>query len=87
MAKVEITKDKITCYTPPSESSWANKTRADALSWLNQNGLPDGREEYWKYTNPTCFNSDLICSIGASFSYETSITVPPVNSIEKCRPL
>ena len=57
MAKVEITKDKITCYTPPSESSWANKTRADALSWLNQNGLPDGREEYWKYTNPTCFNS------------------------------
>ena len=46
MAKVEITKDKITCYTPPSESSWANKTRADALSWLNQNGLPDGREEY-----------------------------------------
>ena len=57
MAKDDVTKDKIDCYTPPTESNWANKARADALSWLNQNGLPNGREEYWKYTNPLSFNS------------------------------
>ena len=57
MAKDELTKYKIACYTSPAESDWANTTRADALSWLNHNGLPNGREEYWKYTNPLGFNS------------------------------
>jgi len=57
MAKDDVTNNKITSFALPEESNWALDVRSKALEWIDQNGLPNGREEYWKYTNPNSFNS------------------------------
>ena len=35
------------------KSGWAAPARADAMSRLTAMGLPDKRDEYWRYTDPT----------------------------------
>ena len=57
MSKINQTEQKINCYSLPIESNWAVEARTNALTWLQINGLPSKRDEYWKYTNPSCFNS------------------------------
>ena len=36
----------------PIDTGWSASARAAALNTLNAMGLPDRRDEYWKYTNP-----------------------------------
>ena len=57
MPKTNPTEQKISTYSLPIEASWALKTRKSALNWLETTGLPNKRDEYWKNTDPSYFNS------------------------------
>ncbi len=52
-SKTDLTEDRLAGLTLPEGAGWANEARADALSRLRAIGLPTGRDEYWKYTDPT----------------------------------
>ncbi len=52
-SKTDLTEDRLAGLTLPEGAGWANEARADALSRLRAMGLPTGRDEYWKYTDPT----------------------------------
>ncbi|MBE3637728.1 SufB/SufD family protein [Mangrovicoccus algicola] len=39
------------------EGGWAEPARRDALARLSATGLPQGRDEYWKYTRPDTLNA------------------------------
>ena len=52
-SKTDLTEDRLAGLTLPEGAGWANEARADALSRLRAMGLPAGRDEYWKYTDPT----------------------------------
>lgn len=43
--------------TPSDASAWAQKSRNGALGVLRQTGLPVGRDEYWRFTDPTAFTA------------------------------
>ena len=37
---------------PDGEAAWASKARAEAVARVRETGLPDRRDEYWKFTDP-----------------------------------
>ena len=49
--KQSATEARLAGLTLPS-GGWSESARQDALSRLNTMGLPDRRDEYWKYTRP-----------------------------------
>lgn len=57
MPKTNLTEQKISNYSLPTEASWAIKSRKSALNWLETTGLPNRRDEYWKNTDPSYFNT------------------------------
>ncbi|WP_226551006.1 Fe-S cluster assembly protein SufD [Celeribacter naphthalenivorans] len=44
--------------TLPAGAAWAEALRQDALSRLLAMGLPQGRDEYWRWTRPDTLNAD-----------------------------
>lgn len=60
MALPQAKQDRLAAYhaglTLP-KSGWSAHARADALSRLSAMGLPDKRDEYWRYTDPTALTS------------------------------
>lgn len=40
----------------PTGSAWAGKARSDALARFRAMGLPDRRDEYWRFTRPDDLN-------------------------------
>lgn len=52
-SKTDLTEDRLAGLTLPEGAGWANEARVDALSRLRAMGLPTGRDEYWKYTDPS----------------------------------
>jgi len=51
--KTNLTEERLAALSLPEGATWANDARADALSRLRAMGLPTGRDEYWKYTDPS----------------------------------
>jgi Fe-S cluster assembly protein SufD len=51
MRKTTTTQDRIAALSMPT-GGWQDAPRADALSRLSSMGLPERRDEYWKYTRP-----------------------------------
>ena len=51
--KTDLTEERLAALSLPEGATWANDARADALSRLRAMGLPTGRDEYWKYTDPS----------------------------------
>jgi Fe-S cluster assembly protein SufD len=51
MRKTTTTQDRIAALSMP-KGGWQDAPRADALSRLSNMGLPERRDEYWKYTRP-----------------------------------
>lgn len=51
-AKQTVTEALLAGTTRPDGAGWANATRDKALARLREVGLPDRRDEYWKYTRP-----------------------------------
>jgi len=50
--KSDATEARIAALDLPSGAAWAQALRADALTRLRAMGLPNRRDEYWKYTRP-----------------------------------
>jgi len=50
--KQDVTEARLSTLDMPQGASWANALRENALSRLRAVGLPDRRDEYWKYTRP-----------------------------------
>ena len=56
MALPQIKKDKLAAYTANltlPNKGWSAHARSDAFARLAATGLPDKRDEYWRYTDPT----------------------------------
>ncbi len=49
--KLNATEERIAALTLP-EGGWSMAAREDALARVRQMGLPDRRDEYWKFTRP-----------------------------------
>jgi len=50
--KTDATEARLGALAIPSGAAWATKARADALARVRAMGLPDRRDEYWKFTRP-----------------------------------
>ena len=60
MALPQAKQDKLAAYHAAlnlPKSGWSAHARADALARLSAMGLPDKRDEYWRYTDPTALTS------------------------------
>ena len=51
-ARAETTAARLDGMALPEGGAWATAARRDALARLQDAGLPDRRDEYWKYTSP-----------------------------------
>ncbi|KPA22535.1 FeS cluster assembly protein SufD [Shimia sp. SK013] len=50
--KMDATAARLEGMNLPAGGKWATEAREDALARLREMGLPDRRDEYWKYTRP-----------------------------------
>ncbi|SLN13527.1 FeS cluster assembly protein SufD [Roseovarius litorisediminis] len=50
--KLDATQERLANVVPPKGAAWADAIRGDALERLRAMGLPDRRDEYWKFTRP-----------------------------------
>ncbi len=50
--KQDTTEARLAALSRPEGAAWATSARDDALARLRAMGLPDRRDEYWKYTRP-----------------------------------
>ncbi len=50
--KQEATEARLAVARVPESSGWLKRARADAMERVRAMGLPDRRDEYWKYTRP-----------------------------------
>jgi len=48
----DATEARLATLRAPSGAGWAQVARGDALARLRATGLPERRDEYWKYTRP-----------------------------------
>ncbi len=55
--KTDVTAARIDTLDLPQGAVWANRQRDDALSRLRTMGLPQRRDEYWRYTRPESLNA------------------------------
>ena len=51
-AKLETTAERLASVRLPESGQWLRRAREAALARLREQGLPDRRDEYWKFTNP-----------------------------------
>lgn len=51
-AKSDATEARLAALSLPVSGGWTHSARADALGRLRAMGLPNRRDEYWKYTLP-----------------------------------
>ncbi len=50
--QIQAAQARLSALTPPTGAKWANEARAKALATLRAQGLPNRRDEYWKFTRP-----------------------------------
>lgn len=51
-AKQDATEARLARSAPPHGAAWISDARSAALARVRQSGLPDRRDEYWKFTRP-----------------------------------
>lgn len=51
-AKLDATEARLAVLTVPESGAWAKTAREDALARVKRMGLPNRRDEYWKFTQP-----------------------------------
>ncbi|MBU2890743.1 Fe-S cluster assembly protein SufD [Celeribacter halophilus] len=57
--KLDATSARVEGMSLPAGAPWADALRQDALSRLLAMGLPQGRDEYWRWTRPDTLISDV----------------------------
>ena len=50
--KLDVTEERISALSIGAESGWSADARRDALARVRAAGLPNRRDEYWKFTRP-----------------------------------
>ncbi|WP_434287062.1 Fe-S cluster assembly protein SufD [Celeribacter sp. SCSIO 80788] len=55
--KLDATAARVEGMTLPAGAPWAEALRQDALNRLLSMGLPQGRDEYWRWTRPDSLNA------------------------------
>ncbi|MEM7267915.1 MAG: SufD family Fe-S cluster assembly protein [Pseudomonadota bacterium] len=66
---------------PERGAAWAENTRASARARLNAMGAPTGRDEYWKFTDPT----PLTAAEAAEYSPARHDDVPVFDDVDALR--
>ena len=56
-AKETATASRLQAMTLPDGAGWLKTLREDALARVRAAGLPNRRDEYWKYTDPATLNA------------------------------
>ncbi len=56
--KMDALEARLAQLPSPDGGKWAKSAREAALSRLRASGLPVGRDEYWKFTNPARLTAD-----------------------------
>lgn len=56
--KLDATSARVEGMILPAGAPWADALRQDALNRLLSMGLPQGRDEYWRWTRPDTLNAD-----------------------------
>ncbi|WP_417258799.1 Fe-S cluster assembly protein SufD [Celeribacter sp.] len=56
--KLDATAARVQGMAMPQGAGWANDARQDALNRLLSMGLPEGRDEYWRWTRPDTLTAD-----------------------------
>ena len=51
-AKLDATEARIAALSMPEGAAWATEARTAALARVREMGLPNRRDEYWRYTDP-----------------------------------
>ncbi|WP_409197313.1 SufD family Fe-S cluster assembly protein [Jannaschia sp. W003] len=64
--KVEATEARLDGLALPEGGGWLRAAREDALARVRAVGLPDRRDEYWRYTDPAPFNAAAPGANGAA---------------------
>ncbi len=60
------TNDRLTALGTPAAVGWSEDARLDAVTRLRTTGLPDRRDEYWKYTRPDAFTAPAATAAAAA---------------------
>ena len=55
--KQDATEARLSALSMPKGAGWAMTARNEALARLRAMGLPDRRDEYWKFTRPDDLNA------------------------------
>lgn len=55
--KRDVTAERLSTVSLPEGAAWATQARQDAMTRLLQMGLPEGRDEYWRWTAPQSLTS------------------------------
>ena len=55
--KADTTHARLAALDLPDGAGWATDLRRAAIARVSSMGLPHGRDEYWKYTDPTSLNA------------------------------
>ncbi len=65
-----------------SNSGWSAHARADALTRLSAMGLPDKRDEYWRYTDPSALTTPAAPSAAV---FDAQDEAPLFNAIDRLK--
>lgn len=81
-AKQDLTETRIAALDLPQGATWANATRADALTRLRAMGLPTRRDEYWKFTDP---GSLIQAAAPPASLFDPGDEAPLFNTVDRLR--
>ncbi|PZX18467.1 Fe-S cluster assembly protein SufD [Palleronia aestuarii] len=56
-AKEDATATRLAGLSLPADAGWSRAAREDALARLQAQGVPQRRDEYWRFTNPSAFTA------------------------------
>ncbi|MGY6536752.1 MAG: SufB/SufD family protein [Pararhodobacter sp.] len=57
-ARLDATAAHLSRLSVPQDSGWLGRARADALERLRTLGLPERRDEYWRFTDPSVLSAE-----------------------------
>jgi len=71
--KLDATAERVLGMVMPQGAPWANDLRQDALNRLLSMGLPQGRDEYWRWTKPDSLTAETPTLAAVFHSDDTPI--------------
>lgn len=79
--KQDATDARLAAMTMPTGGVWSTAAREEALARVTSMGLPTGRDEYWKYTDP----STLVSAKAPDAALHENDAVPLYDAIDRLK--